>query len=129
MAGKSIAEATDTIESLEAEIEQASADAGRLSSELAQHLAESSAAGAEKAKATELRTEARSGFVATVRDLGESIEAIGRALKVLKEEKKSSLLELQAVRKLKRLPRAAAQGLDDFSSLLEVGRCFKVGIG
>lgn len=88
MPGRSISEAGDEIDSLEAEIEQASAEVGRLGEEIAKHVADGEAAAAERSRATALRKKGRGDFVATLTDFTESIDAIGRALKLLKEEKK-----------------------------------------
>ena len=119
--GTSIKEAADQIETLEADIEAATSEAARLTEEIATHAADIESASAEKAKATELRETTRSDFVATLKDYTESIDAVGRALKVLKEEKSSSFLELKAVRQLKTLPTEAAEHLDRYmgTNLLE----------
>ncbi|CAL1157219.1 unnamed protein product [Cladocopium goreaui] len=121
--GASITSAADQIETLEAEIESATSEAARLAEEIGGHAADIEAASKEKQNATELRETTRSDFVATLKDYTESIDAVGRALKVLKAEKKSSsFLELQAVRDLKTLPISAADSLDAYikgSSLIE----------
>jgi len=119
--GTSIKEAADQIETLEADIEAATSEAARLTEEIATHAADIESASAEKATATELRETTRSDFVATLKDYTESIDAVGRALKVLKEEKSSSFLELKAVRELKTLPTEAAEHLDSYmgTNLLE----------
>lgn len=113
--GRSIKEASEKIETLDADIEAATAESNRLGQEIAQHLADLEGANGEKAKATGLREKGRADFVATLKDYSESIDAIGRALKVLKEEKQSTaLVELSAVRGLKLVPATAASSIDAY---------------
>jgi len=118
--GRSISEAADQIETLEADIAAATSEAARLTEEIAGHASDIETATADKAKATEIRKTTRSDFVATLKDYTESIDAVGRAVKVLKE-KSSSFVELKAVRQLKTLPPAAAEHLDGYmgTNLLE----------
>ena len=94
-----IGEAADKIETLEADIEKADAEAERLTKEMSEHTADVEAATAEKEKATSVRKKGREDFQLTLKDYSESIDAIGRALKALKEEdKKTALLQLASAK-------------------------------
>ncbi|CAJ1455588.1 unnamed protein product [Effrenium voratum] len=110
---KSITTASDKIETLEADIEQAVAEAERLGKEVTAHSADIEKATAEKDEATALRAKERADFATALADYTESIDAVGRALKVLKEEK-SSFVQLSAVRQLKMVPKDTAASIDAF---------------
>ena len=91
-----IGEAADKIDTLEADIEKAASEAERLTKEMGEHAAEIEAAMAEKEKASSVREKGRADFQLALQDYSESIDAIGRALKALKEEdKKTALLQLK----------------------------------
>ncbi|CAK9068408.1 unnamed protein product [Durusdinium trenchii] len=109
--GKSITEAADKIELLTADMEAAGSDATRLETELAQHQA-------MLANATGIREKARANFLATLKDYTESINAIGSALKVLKETAAGpSLVQLNEVKKM--LPLDAIKSIDEYLALSE----------
>jgi len=106
-----IGEAADKIETLEADIEKAASEAERLGKEMSEHQTDIEAATAEKEKATRVREKGRTDFQLTLKDYSESIDAIARALKALKEEdKKTALLQLADA---KLLPDEARQSLLD----------------
>lgn len=110
---RSIGDATDKIETLEAEIAQAGSEAERLGAEAAQHAAEAKAAQEEKSEATEVRSKERADFQTTHQDYTESIDAIGRAMKALKEKKEVSLAQLAATRtRVSRMPTEVAEQID-----------------
>jgi len=110
---RSIGDATDKIETLEAEIAQAGSEAERLGAEAAQHAAEAKAAQEEKTEATEVRSKERADFQTTHEDYTESIDAIGRAMKALKEKKEVSLAQLAATRtRVSRMPTEVADQID-----------------
>ncbi|CAJ1405716.1 unnamed protein product [Effrenium voratum] len=112
---KSITTASDKIETLEADIEQAVAEAERLGKEVTAHSADIEKATAEKDEATALRAKERADFATALADYTESIDAVGRALKVLKEAReKSSFVQLSAVRQLKMVPKDTAASIDAF---------------
>jgi len=106
-----IGEAADKIETLEADIEKAASEAERLGKEMSEHQTDIEAATAEKEKATRVREKGRTDFQLTLKDYSESIDAIARALKALKEEdEKTALLQLADA---KLLPDEARQSLLD----------------
>eukprot|EP00930_Biecheleria_cincta_P019942 TRINITY_DN1509_c0_g2_i1.p1 TRINITY_DN1509_c0_g2~~TRINITY_DN1509_c0_g2_i1.p1 ORF type:complete len:673 (+),score=249.40 TRINITY_DN1509_c0_g2_i1:57-2075(+) len=112
---RSIKEATEKIEILEAEIQKSTSEAERLTSEIAEHTADIESTKAEQDKATSVRKEERADFEATLTDYTESIDAIGRAIKALKDNnKKLSFVQLLTVRNLKKLPSDAFQSIDAY---------------
>ncbi|CAK9019420.1 unnamed protein product [Durusdinium trenchii] len=116
--GKSITEAADKIELLTADMEAAGSDATRLETELAQHQVDLETQSGELANATGIREKARANFLATLKDYTESINAIGSALKVLKETAAGpSLVQLNEVKKM--LPLDAIKSIDEYLALSE----------
>ena len=113
--GRSISDAADKIETLEADIQQAISETERLTNEIAAHESDIQSATTEKTEATELREKERGEFQATLQDYTESIDAIGRALKALKEEdKKTSFVQLTAAKSLKLMPSDAVDSIDAY---------------
>eukprot|EP00437_Effrenium_voratum_P014613 CAMPEP_0181454352 /NCGR_PEP_ID=MMETSP1110-20121109/30193_1 /TAXON_ID=174948 /ORGANISM="Symbiodinium sp., Strain CCMP421" /LENGTH=677 /DNA_ID=CAMNT_0023578693 /DNA_START=55 /DNA_END=2088 /DNA_ORIENTATION=- len=114
---KSIDDASDKLETLEADIESAAADADRLSTEIAGHVADIEATSGEKTNATAIREKERTDFRAALKDYTESIDAIRRAVKGLKaEDQKTALVQLSRARSMKLLPSAAADSIDEYLS-------------
>merc|ERR1719343_561385 len=95
---KSIADAAEHIEQLEADILKAQADAEQLAQDITALEGSIASKEAELAKATKLRDEQLATYEATHKDFTESIEAIARAISVLKAKSADvpqSLLQLQ----------------------------------
>lgn len=114
---RSIDETSEKIEVLEADISKAKSEVKRLSKEMAAHTADIESDTKESEEATALRKQQRSDFRVTLTDFSESIDALTRALKVLKasDEKVSlSLVQLSAVRQLKNLPKEAIESIDAY---------------
>jgi len=114
---RSIDEASEKIEVLEADISKAKSEVKRLSKEIAAHTADIESDTQDSEEATALRKQQRSDFRLTLTDFSESIDALTRALKVLKasDEKVSlSLVQLSAVRQLKNLPKEAMESIDAY---------------
>ncbi|CAE7748119.1 unnamed protein product, partial [Symbiodinium pilosum] len=112
---KSISDASDKLESLQADIESSAAEAERLTGEIAGHATDIETASAEKANATSIREKERTDFLAALKDYTESIDAIRRAVKGLKEEdKKTALVQLTRARGSKLLPSSAADSIDAY---------------
>ena len=65
---KSISDASDKMETLEADIESAAADSERLAAEIAGHVADIETASAEKANATSIREKERADFLVALKD-------------------------------------------------------------
>merc|ERR1719188_2450482 len=103
MKGKVISAAADEIESLKAEILKAEADSSKLSSEVSALDADLAAWAAEAKTAKALNEKERAEFEATDADYAESIDALERAIQVLKARSadvpQTALLELPEVRR------------------------------
>jgi len=113
--GRSISDAADKIETLEADIQQAISETERLTNEIAAHASDIESTTTEKTEATELREKERGEFQTTLQDYTESIDAIGRALKALKEkDKKTSFVQLTAAKSLKLMPSEAVDSIDAY---------------
>lgn len=116
---RSIEETNEAIELLTANIEKAAADASQLAKEIQEHQAMLDKTSAEKAKATAVRKQEAADFIVALKDYDDSVDAIGRALTVLKEksgnEAQASLLQLASVANTKKIsPTEASAFLDDF---------------
>mmetsp|Transcript_56106 Transcript_56106/g.131158 ORF Transcript_56106/g.131158 Transcript_56106/m.131158 type:complete len:633 (+) Transcript_56106:73-1971(+) len=112
---KSISDAADKVDSLEAEIEAAAADAERLTGEIAGHVADIETATADKENATAIRKKEKADFSLALKDYTESIDAIHRAVKGLKaEEGKTSLVQLKKARDMKLLPSDVVDSIDEY---------------
>merc|ERR1719343_1711990 len=97
---KSIAEATAEIEELAAAIDKAESDAEVLTEEISELEAATAKLEAEADSATSVRDKEHEDYMATHLDLSDSIDAIARAIQVLKGREAdvpqaASLLELQ----------------------------------
>eukprot|EP00435_Cladocopium_sp_Y103_P000096 s3338_g1.t1 len=103
-----IADSKDKVEVLTAEIEKSGSDAAKLAEEIAGHLAELESVTAEKEAASKVRETERKDFQAMLKDYTESVDAIGRALKVLKAQAAPSLVQLKSLE----LPQHASRGLN-----------------
>eukprot|EP00931_Biecheleriopsis_adriatica_P028314 TRINITY_DN1689_c0_g2_i1.p1 TRINITY_DN1689_c0_g2~~TRINITY_DN1689_c0_g2_i1.p1 ORF type:complete len:678 (+),score=246.40 TRINITY_DN1689_c0_g2_i1:98-2131(+) len=115
--GRSISEAADKVEELDATVQQAMADIDRLTNEITAHTSDAEAALEEKQKATGIREEERGTFQTTLKDYTESIAAVGRAIQALKSGKKTSLIQLTALNSLKMLPKDALDSIDAYLSV------------
>jgi hypothetical protein len=103
MKGKVISAAADEIESLKADILKAEADSSKLSSEVSALDSDLAAWAAEAKTAKALNEKERAEFEATDADYAESIDALERAIQVLKARSadvpQTALLELPEVRR------------------------------
>merc|ERR1719238_1408818 len=79
--GKSIEEATEKMEVLEADIEKARLEIRRLGKEIAEHSVDIEKDTTESDQATTLRKKEKKDFLVTQKDFSESIDALERALK------------------------------------------------
>lgn len=102
-----IADSKDKVEVLTAEIEKSGSDAEKLATEIAGHLAELESVTAEKEAASKVRGSERKDFQAMLKDYTESVDAIGRALKVLKAQAAPALVQVKSLE----LPEHASRGL------------------
>jgi cell division septum initiation protein DivIVA len=85
---RAIEEANQRIEKLNADIQKAEADAAQLGREIAQHDKDIATFEGDKAAATKVRQIEEEDYRATHKDYAESIDALGRAIAVMKEQDK-----------------------------------------
>jgi hypothetical protein len=83
---RAIKESTQTIEKLSADISKAKADAAQLGREIAKHDADIASNEGDKKAATKVRDLEKTDYTATHKDYSESIDALGRAITVLKNQ-------------------------------------------
>jgi len=112
---RAIAEANEMIEKLKADIQKYTADAEQLAKEIAEHEEDIGVWTADIKAATKVRDIEKADYDATHKDYSESIDALRRAIAVLKEQaydrKQASLLQLSA---LKLMPEEAKRTIDAF---------------
>merc|ERR1719337_613274 len=110
-----IAKADEMIEKLKADIEKYTADAAQLAKEIAEHEEDISVWTADIKAATKVRDIEKADYDATHKDYSESIDALRRAIAVLKEQaydrNQASLLQLSA---MKLMPEEAKRTIDAF---------------
>jgi cell division septum initiation protein DivIVA len=118
-----IAEAEEMIEKLEADIEKYTADAKRLTKEIAGHDADIAAWTGDKKAATKVRELEKADYDALHQDYSESVDALQRAIAVLKkqahdraqaEPQAESLAQVSALKRLNLIPADAKKALDLF---------------
>jgi hypothetical protein len=117
---KAIADANEEIAGLNADIEKYTADAARLTKEIAKHEADVSGWTADSKAATKVRAAEKATYVTTHKDYSESVDALERAIAVVKKQEGAipqSLMQVKTVRNLKLLPEEAKQTLDSFLSM------------
>jgi predicted TIM-barrel fold metal-dependent hydrolase len=81
-----IKEADQTIEKLNADIQKYKADAARLGREITEHDAHIATYEGDKKAATSVRDIESTDYIATHQDYSESVDALGRAITVLKQQ-------------------------------------------
>mmetsp|Transcript_59024 Transcript_59024/g.104884 ORF Transcript_59024/g.104884 Transcript_59024/m.104884 type:complete len:695 (-) Transcript_59024:71-2155(-) len=79
-----LSETDDRLESLRADIEKYTTTADRLQQEIQGHMASIEAAKQQKENSTEIRETEHKDYETELKDLSESVDAIGRAMKMLK---------------------------------------------
>jgi cell division septum initiation protein DivIVA len=115
---RAISEADENIEMLKADIEKHTVDAARLAKEIAEHEEDISAWTGDIKAATKVRSIEKHDYDATHKDYSESVDALERAIAVLKKQafdrKQTSLLEVSALRSVSLIPQDAKQAIDAF---------------
>merc|ERR1719324_1313488 len=114
---RDIKAAADKITQLEADIAKSEADADQLGEEITGLNKDIDTWSGESSKATSVRKEENKEYAATHLDYSESIDALERAIQVLKNREKDvpqSLVQVQKVTELKRLPSQARHVLASF---------------
>jgi len=112
---RAIAEANEQIDVLKADIEKYTATAAKLSKEIAEHEEDISVWNGDVKAATKVREIEKADYDATHTDYSESIDALERAIAVLKKQahdrKQAALVQLKS---LKLIPNQAKQAIDAF---------------
>jgi len=112
---RAIEEATEQIEVLKADIEKYTATAAKLTKEIAEHDEDISVWEGDIKAATKVREIEKADYDATHTDYSESVDALERAIAVLKKQshdrKQASLLQLK---KLQLIPNEAKKVIDAF---------------
>merc|ERR1719401_73369 len=118
---RAIQEANEKIDRLKADIQQYTVDAETLGKEIAGHDEDISTWTGDIKAATKVREIEKTDYDATHKDYSESIDALERAIAVLKKQahdrkQASSLLELSSLRKASLIPKEAKQMIESFLS-------------
>merc|ERR1719165_16513 len=106
------------IEVLKADIQKAIADAARLTKEIAKHDEDISVWSGDIKASTSVRGIEKADYDATHKDYSESVDALERAIAVLKKQshdrKQASLLQVSSLTSLNLIPAEAKRAIDAF---------------
>merc|ERR1712008_382878 len=115
---RAIAEANEKIDMLKADIEKYMGDAEMLTKEIAGHDDDIAAWTGDKKAATKVRGMEKTDYDATHKDYSESIDALERAIAVLKKQaydrKQASFAQVASLQKLNLIPDDAKRTIDAF---------------
>eukprot|EP00418_Pyrodinium_bahamense_P008885 CAMPEP_0179126276 /NCGR_PEP_ID=MMETSP0796-20121207/59766_1 /TAXON_ID=73915 /ORGANISM="Pyrodinium bahamense, Strain pbaha01" /LENGTH=651 /DNA_ID=CAMNT_0020825021 /DNA_START=126 /DNA_END=2081 /DNA_ORIENTATION=- len=116
---RAIEEANEKIDMLKADIEKYTADAAMLSKEIAAHDEDISVWKGDIKAATKVRTLEKAQYDAMHQDYSESVDALQRAIAVLKSQDKTrpqaaSLTQVSALQELSLIPKEAKRAIDSF---------------
>merc|ERR1719478_1315769 len=115
---RAIAEANERIDVLKADIQKYTADAARLTKEIAELDEDISIWNGDIKAATSVREIEKADYDATHKDYSESIDALQRAIAVLKKQaydrSQASLVQVSALKNLNLIPTEAKKAIDLF---------------
>jgi len=115
---RAITEAEEKIEVLKADIESHVAHAERLTKEIAEHDADIATWKGDSAAAAKVRAIDKANYDAMHKDYSESVDALQRAIAVLKKQAhdrpQTSLAQVSALKSLSLIPQEAKKALDVF---------------
>jgi len=115
---RAIEEANEMIEVLKADIQKYAADAARLAKEIAEHEADIAVWTGDIKAATKVRAIEKADYDATHKDYSESVDALERAIAVLKKQaydrKQASFAQVAALKNLVLIPADAKRTIDAF---------------
>merc|ERR1719356_240861 len=114
---KSIEQAKAQIEQLKADIAKAEADAEELAADIAELEASIAQAKAELKDATDLRNKEHADYTATHTDLSQSVDALERAIAVLKSRTADVPQSLLQVQNSPRIPKEARAVIESFLAM------------
>merc|ERR1719169_13577 len=117
---RAIAEAEETIATLKADIQKYTADAAQLTKEIAELDEDISIWNGDIKAATNVREIEKADYDATHKDYSESIDALTRAIAVLKKQdydrkQASSLIQVKALTDLNLIPADAKKAIEAFT--------------
>jgi hypothetical protein len=124
---RAVEEATQQIEMLKANIAKNTADAEQLATEIAEHDADIAAWSGDKKAATKVRQLEKADYDALHKDYSESVDALQRAIVVLKKQAKDrpqasgSLVQVSNLKSLSLVPPSAKKAIDLFLMQSGVG--------
>merc|ERR1719482_2070065 len=115
---RAIEEANQMIEVLKADIQKYAADAELLAKEIAEHEEDIAVWNGDMKAATKVREIEKTDYDETHKDYSESIDALERAIAVLKKQaydrKQASLAQVSALKTLELIPKEAKRAIDVF---------------
>merc|ERR1719399_1330859 len=115
---RAIEEAEEAIEVLKADIQKYTADAAKLTKEIAGLDEDISVWNGDIKAATNVREIEKSDYDAMHKDYSESVDALQRAIAVLKKQshdrKQASFAQVNALKNLNLIPKEAKQAIDAF---------------
>jgi cell division septum initiation protein DivIVA len=115
---RAIAEANEKIDGLKADIQKYTADAAQLTKEIAGHDEDISVWNGDIKAATNVREIEKADYDAMNKDYSESVDALQRAIAVLKKQshdrKQSSFAQVSALKELNLIPTEAKKSIDLF---------------
>merc|ERR1719155_239889 len=115
---RAIAEANEQIDILKADIEKYTSDAARLTKEIAAHEEDISVWTGDSKAAAKVRAIEKADYDATHKDYSESVDALERAIAVLKKQaydrKQASFAQVSALKNLRLIPAEAKRTIDAF---------------
>merc|ERR1719395_187059 len=115
---RAIAEANEHIDKLKADIQKYAADAAQLTKEIAELDEDISIWNGDIKAATNVREIEKADYDATHKDYSESVDALQRAIAVLKKQshdrKQASFVQVSALKDLNLIPAEAKKAIDAF---------------
>jgi prefoldin subunit 5 len=116
---RAIKEGEESMEMLKADIQKHGADATQLAKEIAEHEADISTWNGDSKASSNVRTIEKADYDATHKDYSESVDALQRAVQILKKQaydrkQKSSLVEVSSLNQLPLIPNDAKKAIDAF---------------
>merc|ERR1711881_436033 len=115
---RAIAEANERIEALKADIQKYTADAAQLTKDIAELDEDISIWNGDIKAATSVREIEKTDYDATHKDYSESVDALQRAIAVLKKQahdrKQASFAQVSALKELDMIPADAKKAIDLF---------------
>merc|ERR1719465_276513 len=120
---RAISEANEKIDMLKADIQKYTADAAQLTKEIAELDEDISIWEGDIKAATKVREIEKTDYDATHKDYSESVDALQRAIAVLKKQahdrKQASLVQVSSLKSLNLIPPAAKKAIDSFLQSVE----------